>query len=227
MIQFNLLPDIKLEYMRARRTKRLVVAVSAVVTGVSLVIMITLLLVVFVFQRSYINGLSGDINKYSADLSNTTDLNKVLTVQNQLNSVNALHQLKPDTTRILPYLTRLTPLEARISSLTINYGDNTIMISGSADNLRAINQYVDTLKFTKYSLPPVDGQTAEPLPAFSSVVLTNFGRDQSVASYTINATFDPVIFDNTKKVELIVPEIVTTRSVTEKPTDLFEEEAEN
>lgn len=222
MIQFNLLPDIKLEYMRARRTKRMVVAVSAISAGVSLAILIVLLLVVFVFQRTYINDLTADITKQSADLKSTTDLDKILTVQNQLNTVGELHKLKPDTTRIMPYLTQLTPIDAKISSVNISYEENAIMITGSAKSLKVINEYVDTLKFTKYTLPPSEGQEFTPVAAFSSVVLSNFGRDTESASYTINANFDPIIFDNTKQVTLIVPDIVTTRSITEKPIDLFE-----
>lgn len=216
MIQFNLLPDVKLQYMRAKKTKRMVVVVSSIVAAVSVGIMILLLLVVFVVQNKYMRDLSTDIVTYSKNLKTTPDLDKILTVQNQLNSLSGLHQKKVDTTKLVPYLKQLTPAAASVSSLTINFETNTITITGSADSLSTVNTYVDTLKFTEYTY----GDTTA--KAFPSVVLTSFGRADKGASYTIDVTYDPLIFSTTEEVTLSVPAKVTTRSETEKPAALFE-----
>ncbi|HEY1063867.1 MAG TPA: hypothetical protein VGE30_01055, partial [Candidatus Saccharimonadales bacterium] len=109
MIQFNLLPDVKLEYMKAERTKRMVIAISTVVTIVSIAILVVLLLVVLVFQKKYMSDLSSDITGYSNDLKATPDLDKILTVQNQLDSLTGLHEKKPDTTRVFTYIEEVTP----------------------------------------------------------------------------------------------------------------------
>lgn len=216
MIQFNLLPDVKLEYMKAQRTKRLVVAISSTVTVVSVAILITLILVVFVFQKQYMNDLSADITKYSNDLRSTKDLDKILTVQNQLNSLSALHEKKPDTTRIFPYLQEITPSEVSIGNVTIDFETQVINITGAATSLSSVNKFVDTLKFTEYT------QDKTTRKAFSDVVLASFGRADKGASYTVNLKYDPIIFDNTQKIALNVPAKVTTRSETQKPGALFE-----
>ena len=216
MIQLNLLPDVKQEYLKAERTKRLVVVSAVSVTAAALGILILLAAVVFVFQKKYMNDLTKDITTYSNDLKNTTDLDKILTVQNQLNAVNTLHEKKQDTARLMPFIRQITPVQASVSNATIDFDTTTITLTGAADSLVTVNKFVDTLKFTNYKL---DGGETK---AFSDVVLSSFGRADKGASYTLTLSFDPTIFDNTKQVELVVPARITTRSETEKPTALFE-----
>lgn len=216
MIQFNLLPDVKLEYMKAERTKRMVIAISTVVTIVSIAILVVLLLVVLVFQKKYMSDLSSDITGYSNDLKATPDLDKILTVQNQLDSLTGLHEKKPDTTRVFTYIEEVTPPTVSIANLTIDFDMSTFVITGSASSLADVNRFIDTLKFTEFS------QDSTKQKAFKNVVLANFGRADKGASYTINLAFEPVIFDNTKQVALTVPERITTRSETQKPSVLFE-----
>ena len=216
MIQLNLLPEVKLEFMRAERTKRLVTVISAIVVTVSVAILIILTLIVMVFQKSYTKALTTDITKYSYDLQSTKDLNKILTVQNQLNSLSALHQQKPDTQRIFPYIETITPADVTMSNITIDFEASTMTINGSADSLSSVNKFVDTLKFTVYK------QEGETQKAFTDVVLSTFGRGDKSATYSITLTFNPVIFDNTQDVTISVPDKVTTRSELEKANALFQ-----
>jgi hypothetical protein len=218
MIQVNLLPDIKLEFMRAARTKRLVIAIASIVTVISVIIMIVLLVTVLVFQRKYINDLTHDITKYGADISGTTDINKILTVQNQLNSLTALHEQKPDITKLLPDIKQLTPADLSISSATFDLVNGTATITGSADSLATVNKFADTLKFTTYTS---EGGSDK---AFSSVVMSSFSASQEGMTYTLTFSFDPtIIFSNTKEVQLYVPDgMITTRSEIDKPQALFQ-----
>lgn len=216
MIQFNLLPDVKMEYIKAQRTKRMVIGVSFLVTAAALALLVLLCMTVFVFQKQHMNHLTSDIAKYGKDLQSTKDLNKILTVQSQLGSLKGLHEKKPEVNRLIPFIKQLTPASASISSLDVDFTTNVMTITGSADSLQTVNQFVDTLKFTTYEQ---NGQTPK---AFSNVVLSTFGRADKGASYTITLNFDPIIFDNTKTVELTVPNIITTRSELDKPGVLFE-----
>lgn len=217
MVQLNLLPDIKLEYVRARRTQRLVAAISILASTVMLAIFIVLLLFVDVAQKKNLSDLDKDIKKYSTQLTSTPDLNRILTVQNQLNSLPNLDSQKPTASRLFDYLTQLTPDQASINNLQADYTQNTMTITGTADSLDIVNTYVDTLKFTKYQ---IKGNTDQP-KAFSNVVLSSFNRDSHEATYTITLTFDPAIFSVTNEVTLTVPHIITTRSEIDKPKDLF------
>lgn len=218
MIQFNLLPDIKLEYIKTRRSKRMVLLISAAVAGACLLIFIGLFVFVNVLQRKHLSDLNRDIKSNISTLQQTPDLSKILTVQNQLHSLTALHQQKPAASRLLDYLGQLTPANATISDAKIDFTANTISLTGNADALSTVNQFVDTIKFTTYT-SDADNQTPK---AFSSVVLTSFSKGASSSSYQIDFNFDSAIFDNTHKIQLTVPKIISTRSEVDKPADLFQ-----
>lgn len=219
MVQFNLLPDIKLEYIKARRMKRLVVGASIIVGSLALAIFLLLFLGVNVVQKRHLDNLDRDIASNISQLQATPDINKVLTIQNQLNSITALHTQKPAASRYVDYLRQVTPSKATISQSMIDFELGTITISGTADSLKTVNKYADTLKFTTYDVDGNDNQQ----PAFSQVVLVGFGASNDGASYQFSLKFNPEIFDNTKTIALTVPDIISTRSETEKPSDLFKE----
>jgi hypothetical protein len=170
-----------------------------------------------VVQKTHINNLNDDIASYSKELQDTPDLDKVLTVQNQLSSITELHDKKPVATRLAGYITQVTPASVTIADLTVDFETNTMSFKGAADSLKTINKFVDTMKFTDYKT----GQGTEG-KAFSSVVLKTFGRDDKGASYEIEAAFDPVIFGSADSVSFVVPKTTTTRSVIEKPGPLFQ-----
>jgi hypothetical protein len=224
MIQFNLLPDVKLEYIKARQTKRMVILVSAVVTAASFAIVVVLFLGVNVVQKNHLKNLQSDIDRDSKSLQDVPDLNKILTVQNQLNSLDELHAGKPAVERMGKYLAQVVPKNVTVSSLDVSLTEHTMSFEGSATALSEINRFIDTLKFTKYEAGDKNGN------AFSAVVLATFGRTDSgmpgentqPATYQVTLTFDPAIFDNSLAVSLKVPDTVTTRSATEKPDSIFQ-----
>jgi Tfp pilus assembly protein PilN len=217
MMQFNLLPDVKTEFIKAQRLKRLVIAVSFLVTAVAVLIFIALFLFVDVAQKKHLNDLSSDISTSSAQLKGSTNLNEILTIQNQLETVPKLQAETPKASQLVTYLTQLTPTKATISSLQLNLTANTLSITGNADSLATVNQFVDALKFTTYTTGTIKTKTN----AFSSVVLSAFGYSSSApipASNTITFNFEPVIFENTQKVTLTVPSETSTRSIQDQPT---------
>ncbi|MBI1856807.1 hypothetical protein HY003_00735 [Candidatus Saccharibacteria bacterium] len=224
MIQFNLLPDVKLDYIKAKRIKRFVILISITIAGALLAIMVLLFLAVNVFQKGHLDDLNVDIKKYSTELKSTQDLSKILTIQNQLNKLNkhdntpGLHDKKPVASRLFPYLSQMLPDKLSIANLDVDFEVQTMSFTGGADSLSTINKFVDTLKFTTYK---IDKEPNE-IKAFSSVVLTNFGRDDAAATYQIDLKFDLLIFDSSKEISILVPKIITTRSETEKPVDLFQ-----
>ena len=216
MIQFNLLPDIKLEYIKTKRTKRLVSLIAGGITVFSVGLMVLLFFAVNVLQKQHLNNLTEDIKKDSNTLQETPELDKILTVQNQLNSLPALHAQKPAATRLANYIRQTTPAQASIAKLDVDFVGFTMTFTGSADSLATINKFVDTLKFTTYKEGENTGS------AFTDVVLSNFSLQAGKASYTINLKYNPTIFDASKEVQLIVPNIITTRSTTERPEALFQ-----
>ncbi|GAC1390660.1 MAG: hypothetical protein NVSMB46_00890 [Candidatus Saccharimonadales bacterium] len=220
MIQFNLLPDVKLEYIKARRIKRLVMISSSLVTIIALVILIFLIVITSFLQKHQLSNLDKDIKSNSNKLHGIKDLDKILTIQNQLNSLPDLHSKKIISSKLFSYLSQVTPVKASISKLHVDFtsSNNNMIITGNTDSLVTVNQFVDTLKFTTYIS---DGQPTSK-NAFTNVVLGAFARDSKSTSYTINLNFDPLIFSATNNVSLTVPSQITTRSETDKPTQLFQ-----
>jgi Tfp pilus assembly protein PilN len=222
MIQLNLLPDVKIEFLRTTRNKRLVIGISLVVIAVSVAVLLLLASIAYGFQKKNVSDLDKDIATYNKQLKDTPDLDKVLTIQNQLNALTKLHEDKADATRIFPFLTQLTPTTASISQFKLDVAESKITIQGSATSLTAANTFIDTLKFTTYQTVAEDG-TAEGdgTKAFSNVVMNQFSQSGSGAMYGIECNYDPAIFNNASNVKLTVPKIISTRSLTEQPTDLF------
>jgi len=200
MIQFNLLPDVKIEYIKAQRIKRTVMAISLIASATALVVFVFLVMTVHVFQKKNMSDLSKDIVTNSNQLKQTPNLSKMLTVQSQLGSLTTLHDDKPTTSRLFGFMNQLTPTQASISTLKLDLEAKTLSISGNATSLDVVNTFTDALKYTTYKT----SGSNETNKAFSGVVLTSFDRDSKKASYTINLSVDPAIFSNASEVTLIV-----------------------
>lgn len=231
MIQFNLLPDVKQEFIKARYRKRLIAFVAIVAAGAAMIIVTILFLYVRVAQKNHMEALSKDITSSLNTLKKTPDLDKILTIQNQLSSLPELHDKKIVSSRLVDYLSQLTPSQATISDALIDFDASTMSIKGNADTLSTVNKFADTLKFTDYKL---DGDKPKEGKAFSSVVLKTFAITPPTAtqpggqvSYELTFSFDPIIFESSASqggavATLNVPKIISTRSETEKPAaDLF------
>ena len=218
-VQFNLLPDIKVRYLKVKRQQHLVVLVSIVACLAAVVIFLMSLSVVYGVQKKSLNDLNKDIKTSSNKLESTKDLTKVLTVQNQLKSLPSLHDSKVVSSRLYDYLTQVTPADATITKLDADFTLNTMLIAGESKDLETVNKFVDTLKFTKYTV----GSQKEEHSAFSAVVLASFSRDSKTATYNISLNFDPVVFNGTQSVKLTVPQVISTRSEVDKPTALFQD----
>ena len=217
MIQFNLLPDVKQQYIKAKRQKHTVIVISMLMAATTLFVFVMLFLTVYVFQRAHLRNLNNDIEASTQTLKNTTNLNKILTIQNQLDKLPNLHDKKPLVTRLTNYLSAITPNQVNIGELEADFSEKTITVSGSADSLQSINKFVDTIKFTTFK---DNGEESSDKP-FTKVVLADHARNDKETTYTIEFGFEAVIFDANHEIALTVPKIVSTRSETEKPTDLF------
>jgi Tfp pilus assembly protein PilN len=184
VVQFNLLPDVKLEFNRAQHAKRVVYGLSALVVTVALAIFIISLLSVDVLQKKLLSDANKDITRYSNQLKSIPNLDKILTVQNQLNSLPSLHQKKHYVSRLFADLPQLIPVNTHVGKLNLDTSLNTIEITGTADTVESVNKFVDTLKFTNYTMG-TDQSTKK--AAFSNVILTKVDRNDQETSYTIDA----------------------------------------
>jgi Tfp pilus assembly protein PilN len=224
-VQFNLLPDVKMDYLKAQRSRNTIVSAAVLISVVSFVIFLITFFSVSVIQHGQQKKLDGDIKTASTKLSSLKGLDQVLTVQSQLGTLVQLHTSKHISSRIFTYLPQVSPSNVQIGRLSLDMSANTMQIDGTAPSQLAVNTFIDTLKFTTYTTP---GSSA-PKSAFPSVVLTSFSVGSGTSNYSLTVGFDPVLFANNitdangKKAAptLNVPKQTTTRSVLEDPTQLF------
>ncbi len=222
MIQFNLIPSIKKEFLRVQLLKKISFFVTFIVVGTSFLIFVVLLVYVLFFQNNNLSKIDQIVQTKSATLSSNSNLNKILTIQNQLQTLPSIETKPPVVSRLFDYINQLTPSTVTISSISVDFNQQTIVISGSASNLQIVNQFVDTLKYTNYINLNGANKNQKSL-AFSNVILSSFSynsssTNNSPASYGINFSFDPTIFNSTDSIKLEVPNLVTTRSVLGQPT---------
>lgn len=216
MIQLNLLPSIKAEYVSAQRTKRTVIVLAAVTAIAALGIIGLLAFIAYGAQAIQLNNLSKDIEEKTKQIQGVNDLDKILTIQNQLGSLTGLHDAKPVMTRLFTYLQQTTPEPVSIDTFSVNDTDKTMMIEGKAPSIEMVNKYVDTLKFTE--IVATKDSTDRP-KAFSEVVLSSFSKSDAGYTYTIALKFDDALFASANPdVQLVIPAITTTRSQTQLPT---------
>lgn len=224
-VQFNLLPDIKLDYLKAQRSRNTIISAAVLISIVTFAIFLITLLSVSVIQRTQQKSLDSQIKTAAAKLSAQKGLDQVLTVQNQLTTLVGLHQNKHITSRVFTYLPQVTPTNVQVGRLSLDLTANTLQIDGTATDQLAVNTFVDTLKFTTYTIPGQSGSKN----AFPSVVLSSFSVGAGASNYSLNVSFDPVLFANNvtdadgKKTApvLNVPKQTTTRSAIDDPTSFF------
>lgn len=218
MIQLNLLPDVKIEFIKTRRLRRLVTLIAIFVSSLTAFIFFILIMVTSVWQGSTISSLQEELDGGLSKLRATEDLDKIVTIQSQLNSVNQLHESKSAPSRIYPFLEQIIPANVTIGEFNIDFETNALSMRGTTDTLERVNKLVDTLKFTKYR-SSISGDESL---AFNSVVLQQNSLTQEGAFYSINLLFEPDLFlTAAEDVALTVPNIVTTRSELESPAPLF------
>jgi len=214
MIQFNLLPDVKLEFIKAERTKHAVVSGAVIVTGATFLIFALLFSTVHVVQKKIISDQTSSINDYVQQLKSTPDLDKILTIQNQLTALPGLHAGKPAAARTFSLIQQITPSSVSLTGVTVDFEAKTISIDGKAKTLSDMNTMVDTVKYASYAI----GDSNDTKKAFSDVVLATVTRNSDGSTFTITANYDDAIYDNANDVKFSVPSGISTSSIIDQPT---------
>ena len=197
MVQFNLLPDVKLEYIKAERTKRFVTFVSMIIGVIALGLLCLSMIIVYVVQKQMIRSLDSTIQQSNQKLSSIKDVDKILTVQNQLSTLTSLHESKPAVSRVFSYVQQTTPSKVNLNKLSLDFATSSITLGGTASSLDDVKNYADALKAATYVV--ADGPSQK---AFSDVVLTSFSKNDKDTTFTITSKFASDLFDITKDVKL-------------------------
>ncbi len=232
MIQINLIPDVKSEHIKAVRQKKLITSTALITSGVFLAIVLLLAIAVFGVQKNRISSLSGDIEDKIGQLKSVEDLDKVLTIQNQLSALPELYDQKPDANNMFLYLSVITPTNVKLSSSQVGFASNSeesdgvanMEVTGSTGLFKDVNRYADIIKNAEFKLTDTASGETITGKAFSSVVVESITKNESSdsaanrTSFTISMQYNPEIFNiKYDKVVLTVPNITSSVSSTEKP----------
>lgn len=231
-IQLNLLPRLKKDFIKAQRTKRLFIVGSILVSGV-FIGLVVLLFMYTITQKVLISNLQNSIDKNVKTLQGEKDLDKILTVQNQLNALPELYKQKPATERVFGFINGLVPGGVELHEYKLDFTESTMTMEGGASTIKDINVFTNTLKYAKYRLKDGsdDQKKEDELPlAFTNIVSNITASDRSSgskddtegATFELTLNFEPALFDiNQQKLELIIPAIESTNSATERPGGVF------
>lgn len=147
MIEINLLPNVKRELLKTRAMRNRVISISFLVGGASIAAVVVLALILG-SQIAAEAVQSGVIKDRNDKLMAVEDLNKVVTIQNQLTKINEQHSGKKINSRIFDVVTAVNPVapnNVSFSDIKVNPESKTITLEGSA-----VNGYsaLETLKKT-------------------------------------------------------------------------------
>ncbi|MGO3702250.1 MAG: hypothetical protein ACTJG2_03660 [Candidatus Saccharimonadales bacterium] len=223
MIQINLIPDVKLELVKSQRHRMVVMSVSIMVIIASLGLLVLLAGYVFGVQAALIGSATNNIKREDENFRNIEDIEKTVTVSNQLKHIQSSHENKAMTSRIFALLAEAsaegTDNAVAINSFDIDTTQNTISITAQTryrgfDAAEVFRKNIEGMKLY-YVEPEKDAVASElsdsPLTKHdneqsvqiaSEVNLTNMvlareereGAGSESVSFRIDFAYDPLLF---------------------------------
>lgn len=225
MVELNLLPDVKKEFLNAQRARRRTIALAILITIIAAAATVLFAFYVYGVQSVVLFAQTDDIKKKAAEVKGIEDINKYLTIQNQLANLSQLHDGKVNLSRLMDFLPTLNPAPPKnvtLSNVDVSTANKTITLKGSVKDYAALTTFKDTLVNSEYSYGSGNDATTSKL--FSEVAIDSAAYETSggTVSFSVVATYDENAFmQKNKNVTVKVPNIETTQSVVGAPQKLF------
>lgn len=233
MIQINLIPDVKREYLRARRMRDVAISLSIVasIAGVGLV-GVMLLLLSSQAAREYFADQA--IKSEYESLSSVQDLSEMVTIQNQLTLISDQHENKSMDSRLFSVLQAVNPAapnNVQFTSVTLDPEQGTLKFEGLAEGgYTAVEALTKTIQNTDISYTDgTEGAEVSTEPFATEVIVgeTSYGltaENKRVLRFEMVVTYSPELFTNTiQDVKISAPtrKIDVTDSKLRVPSSLF------
>lgn len=207
MIEVNLIPDVKLELIKAQKIRNKVISITALIGLVSVATVVALAFYVFGVQA--LRGSLSDtaINNHMNDLKKVEDLDKTLTIQNQLVKITGLNKSKKVSSRLFDLLNSVippSPNDIQISVINVDTAGSVIKLEGQALNsYPAVEIFKKTLENAILDYRDQDGQTRQ-IKLIDDIVISNtsYGQDLSgrrLLGFSMGFSYAPELFDQTSK----------------------------
>ncbi len=201
MIQINLLPDVKREYLHSQQVKHTVVVLSILASVAMFALLALLFIYVQVLQPHHRSNIQKDIDASISTLKKKQDTAvKVVTVQGALEQLSGLQDKKLITSRLFDYLKEFTPNDVVYDQVTADTTTSTLTLQGETSSYQSANVLANNLKSAKFSYKrDSTEQTSTPFSAIVFSSLNQASQTQSTTKYPVSFQltfqFDPVMFD--------------------------------
>ena len=202
MIEINLIPDVKLELIRARRLRAIVISVAVIVSIVAGSIVALLASYVFGVQTIMRTTTEGIIKEQMTELQSQKDLPKLLTIQNQLEDLESAHGKKTMSSRVFDLMSVTLPTgvnEVALTKLSIDVTEKRMEIEGEAINgFESLEVFKKTLAVTKLAYIDEEGKS-QSVTIVSDIQEGDRGYGERadgtrVLRFSLSFTYDETIF---------------------------------
>lgn len=197
MIEINLIPDVKQELLKAQRTRAAVISMSILVSIIAGGLLVILLLYVFGVQTVRSSLLDGQITAGSEKLAKVEDLDKILTIQNQLTKINELNGMKNINSRLFDMLSAVTPPgdnKVQFSSIVVDSETTTIRLEGQTRGYDSMEVFKKTVGSAIIEYGENGNKITTPLASNISTSDVSYGEDASgrkVLRFVLTFTYAP------------------------------------
>lgn len=230
MIEINLIPDVKLELLKARTQRKMVISASILVALIAGGLVV--LMVVYAFGVQTVadtladNGIKDEYKK----LQQVDDLGKTLTIQKQLDTISSTQSDKAISSRLFDLVSATVPQgknAVSIKRIALNAEDSTISIEAEATNgYEALEVFKKTIEQTKFRYT-VDGKAEEVKIADSIAAgernYSEDGRGNRILRFSLSFTYpDELLTSESQDGRIVGPDRQqATDSAQGVPTSLF------
>lgn len=204
MIEINLIPDVKLEYIKARKARSKVVTIAVIAGIISLVVVV--LLVIYAYGVQTVRNVVADntIKSENAKLEQVKDLPEMLTIQNQLATLPELNSSKSIYSRLFDVINTTIPTTIQMSQFAIDSETQTITFDGqSAIGYSALETFKKMLSSAELQYKDKNGdQQKVALASNINVGETSYGENSEgikVLRFTFSFEYAEELFAQTSK----------------------------
>lgn len=207
MIQINLIPDIKLEMLKAQKTRNIATSI-AIFAGMVAGAVVVVLALIYGAQVGLQAKYKQDIKSEFKRLSDTANINNALTVQNQLAKIDSLNGKRSMDSRLLDVLAQInppTPDDIKMSKVSVDPSTSMLTIEGSAaGGFPSTDVFRKTILHTNVMSQSASGGDTQTSPLTTDVQISNtsYGQDDTgakVVRFTATFVYYSGLFDNSLK----------------------------
>lgn len=232
MIQINLLPDVKQEYLRAKRTRNVTISIS-ILAGIGAGAIVVILLLILGVQAGLETLADGKIKEEYAKLSQVEDLSEMVTLQSQLETISSQHNNKTMDSRLFSVIQAINPSapnSVQYTSVNLDPTEGVLSLEGvAASGYPAVELLKKTIDNTTIEYNEGEDTELRNDSIASQVAIgeTSYGENNDgarVLRFEIFVTFHDLLFSNqAKKMRILAPErrIDVTDSRIGVPSSLF------